>query len=156
QTNYAELHKTGATILELAQRRELSEGLQKARKEETDRLLAIKLLLEQTGQINHANILATTESNRAITRHITRLMVAALAVAFLVSAFASFQLSKSILRPIQLLTRAAREIGQGNLDQIVPVLSHDELGELAHAFNKMADQLKGYRQSTSEQIMRLH
>jgi signal transduction histidine kinase len=156
QTNYAELHKTGASILGLAQRREPSEGLQKARKEETDRLLAIKLLLEQTGQINHANILATTESNRTITRHITRLMIAALAVAFLVSAFASFQLSKSILRPIQLLTRAAREIGQGNLDQIVPVLSHDELGELAHAFNKMADQLKVYRQSTSEQIMRLH
>src|SRR6185503_19293738 len=97
QTNYAELHKTGASILGLAQRREPSESLQKARKEETDRLLALKLLLERTGQINHANILATTESNRAITRHITRLMIAALAVAFLVCAFASFQLSKSIL-----------------------------------------------------------
>jgi NtrC-family two-component system sensor histidine kinase KinB len=153
QTNYQALHNAGVSILGLTQARE-----QKAifDKDAAPRMLAIKLLLEQTGKINHENILATTENIQQITRHITRLMIAGLAVALLISAFASFQLSKSILRPIQLLTKATREIGAGNLDQIVPVLWQDELGELAHAFNNMADQLKVYRQSTSEKIMRLH
>src|SRR6266487_380393 len=113
-------------------------------------------LFKETGLIYYLNDPATTESNQQITRHVTRLMIAGMAVALLISVFASFHLSKAILHPIQLLTRATREVGQGNLDQIVPVLSHDELGELAHAFNKMAAQLKVYHQSTSEQIMRLH
>ena len=38
----------------------------------------------------------------------------------------------------------------------MPVLSSDELGELAVTFNKMAGQLNMYRQSTTEQIIRLH
>ncbi len=153
QTNYAELHKAGASLLALAQPREQQAVFEK---DAYPRLLAIKLLLEKTGKINHKNILATTESNQQIRRHVTRLMIAGMAVALLISVFASFYLSKAILHPIQLLTRATREVGQGNLDQIVPVLSQDELGELANAFNKMAAQLKLYRQSTSEQIMRLH
>src|SRR6478736_4069170 len=67
-----------------------------------------------------------------------------------------FATAKTILRPIQTLTNAAREIGQGNLEQTVPVISTDELGELAVTFNKMAAQLNTYRQSTTEQIIRLH
>ena len=55
-----------------------------------------------------------------------------------VSFCANYYMGKSILRQIQSLTKAAREISQDNLDQIVPVPSHDELGELANAFNAMA------------------
>jgi NtrC-family two-component system sensor histidine kinase KinB len=153
QTNHAELHKAGESILGLSPSREQQAVFDN---EAVPRLLAIKLLLEKTGAINHANILATTENNQEITRHITSLMIAGMAVALLISFFASLHLSQAILRPIQLLTRATREVGQGKLDQIIPVLSHDELGELGHAFNKMAAQLQVYRQSTSEQIMRLH
>src|SRR4029077_4780986 len=62
-------------------------------------------------------------------------------------------LQKSILRPIRSLTASSKELGEGNLDQVVPVLSHDELGELADAFNKMASKLRAYRQVTSDQIL---
>lgn len=153
QTNYHAFHAAGVSILGLTQRR-VQEAILGTNA--SPRLLAINVLLEEIDRANHKNILATTDNIQELTRHITRLMIAALAVAILIYAFASFQLSKSILRPIQLLTRATGEVGEGNLDQIVPVLSHDELGELAHAFNKMAAQLKVYRQSTSEKIMRLH
>jgi signal transduction histidine kinase len=62
-------------------------------------------------------------------------------------------LLRSILAPIQSLTGFARELGEGNLDQVVPVLSSDELGQLADAFNKMAAKLRAYRQITSDEIL---
>ena len=44
-------------------------------------------------------------------------------------------------------------MGQGNLDQVVPVESRDELGQLADAFNKLAGKLRNYRQVTTDQLL---
>jgi len=54
---------------------------------------------------------------------------------------------------VQNLTESAQQLGEGNLDQHVPVQSQDEVGKLAEAFNKMAARLRAYRQSTTEQIL---
>lgn len=118
--------------------------------------LAMNLLLDKVRDAIKENIFATANTIQRINRTITSLLVLGLVIALLISAYASFKLGKSILNPIQTLTKAAREIGQGNLEQTVPVLSADELGELAVTFNKMAAQLNTYRQSTTEQIIRLH
>ncbi len=83
-------------------------------------------------------------------------MIFGMVLALLISAYAGYQLSRSIIEPIQLLTRATRELGEGKMDQPVPVTTKDELGELAQAFNKMAAQLQEYRQSTTEEIVRAH
>src|SRR5262249_55809447 len=61
---------------------------------------------------------------------------------------------RSILRPIQAVTRSARSIGAGDLNQALPVLRHDELGELAEAFNSMARQLRDYRQTHLARLLR--
>jgi signal transduction histidine kinase len=116
----------------------------------------INTALENIHDLNHQAILATSQNIRNITRGVTKLMVAGTVIALLVSAWAGYQLGRSILLPIQWLTRATRELGEGKLDQPVPVATHDELGELALAFNKMAAQLQEYRQSTTEKIVRLH
>jgi two-component system, NtrC family, sensor histidine kinase KinB len=113
-------------------------------------------LLGRIHDLNHRAILSTSQNIRTITREVTRLMLAGMVIAFLVSAYAGYQISRSVLRPIQLLTRASRELGEGKLDQPVPVATRDELGELARAFNQMAAQLQEYRQSTTEKIVRLH
>jgi signal transduction histidine kinase len=44
--------------------------------------------------------------------------------------------------PISRLTRSVNEIRKGNLDQRVEIKSHDELGQLGDAFNRMAWNLK--------------
>jgi len=113
-------------------------------------------LLQRIHDLNHQAILATSQNIRAINSEVTRLMIFGTVIALLFSAYASFQISRSILQPIQLLTRATRELGEDRLAQPVPVNSRDELGELAQAFNKMAAQLREYRQSTSQKIVRLH
>ena len=116
----------------------------------------INLLLEQIHDLNHQAMLETSQNIRTITRQVARLMIIGTIVALLLSAGAGYQLGRSILQPIQLLTQATRELGEGKLGQLVPVAKRDEVGELALAFNKMAAQLQGYRQSTSEQIVRIH
>jgi signal transduction histidine kinase len=116
----------------------------------------INLLLEKIHDLNHQAMLGTSENIRTITRDVTRLMIIGTVVALLFSAYGGYQLSRSILQPIQLLTRATRELGEGKLGQLVPVTTRDEVGELALAFNKMAAQLQEYRQSTSEKIVRVH
>jgi signal transduction histidine kinase len=122
----------------------------------TPALLRMKVLLAKILDLNQQAILATGHRVRQTTSEVTRLMILGLGVALAIFAYASFQLSRSLLKPLQQLTKATRELGQGNLEQTIPVISRDELGELAQAFNRMVGQLKEYRQSTSEEIVRLH
>jgi two-component system, NtrC family, sensor histidine kinase KinB len=120
------------------------------------KMLAITVLLQRIRTLNHEAILATSQSIQKITRNMTHLMVLGMATALLISAYACYQLSRSILKPIQALSEATRELGEGNPGRLVPVNSRDELGNLAVAFNRMAAQLQEYRQSTTEKIVQLH
>ena len=79
----------------------------------------------------------------------------ALAATACLAFLAGLHMVRTILQPIQAVTESARAIGDGNLDQVVPILSDDELGQLARAFNSMARQLRGYRQSQQARLMRL-
>jgi NtrC-family two-component system sensor histidine kinase KinB len=118
--------------------------------------LKIRAVLDRILDLNQQAILATSARVQKIGRDVTRLMVIGMAIALAVSVYACYQLSRAVLQPIQLLTGAARELGQGNLDAKVPIMTRDELGELALAFNQMAAQLREYRAGTTEEIARLH
>jgi HAMP domain-containing protein/HPt (histidine-containing phosphotransfer) domain-containing protein len=48
---------------------------------------------------------------------------------------------RQIVTPLGQLTRAARRIGKGEFSEQVEVVSHDEIGELARAFNRMREAL---------------
>lgn len=61
---------------------------------------------------------------------------------------------RAIVQPIRAVTESALAISAGNLDQVVPVVSNDELGHVAEAFNLMARHLRDYRQSQSAQLLR--
>ena len=83
----------------------------------------------------------------------TRVMLLAIAVALPLELFFAYRLGGAILRPIQRLTESARDLGEGNLDQVLPVNTRDELGQLAEAFNKMAGKLRLYRQSATDELV---
>ncbi|HEY7309837.1 MAG TPA: ATP-binding protein [Gemmataceae bacterium] len=63
--------------------------------------------------------------------------------------------TRAVLGPIQAVTRSAIAIGGGDLNQAVPVLSRDEMGQLAEAFNRMSRQLRDYRDSHSARLLRV-
>jgi signal transduction histidine kinase len=75
-------------------------------------------------------------------------------LAILLAGLLAWHTVRSILRPIQAMTQAARQISAGNPDQVVPYVAQDELGQLAQAFNTMAHHLRAYRQSQSAQLLR--
>jgi two-component system, NtrC family, sensor histidine kinase KinB len=98
------------------------------------------------------------EDENAAARHAaavsTRLMVIALLLAAGVAGLIAVALSRSLLGPIQSVTHAARAMARGDLEQVVPVVSHDELGELATAFNSMARTIREYNQAGTARLLR--
>jgi signal transduction histidine kinase len=56
-------------------------------------------------------------------------------------------LSRSLARPLTEMSRAAGEIAAGKLDQRLTHYSHDELGDLARAFNRMAGDLRAHEEA---------
>ena len=83
-----------------------------------------------------------------------RLMFLALIVSAAVATMLALMLSRSILEPIRAVTRGARAMARGDLDQVVPVVTHDELGELAAAFNTMARTIREFREAGTARLLR--
>ena len=59
-----------------------------------------------------------------------------------ISILLSFVLSKTLIIPIQSLTRAAERVAEGDFSRRIDDSASDEIGELAHTFNNMAGQLE--------------
>jgi len=59
--------------------------------------------------------------------------------------FFAIQLSKPVISPLKKLTEVTKQLARGDLEQRASVESRDEIGELALAFNKMAEDLKKSR-----------
>jgi two-component system sensor histidine kinase BaeS len=60
----------------------------------------------------------------------------------LVLALASVPLVRTIVAPLERLTRAARALGEGDLSTRSGIRRGDEVGELARAFDEMAERLE--------------
>jgi signal transduction histidine kinase len=77
---------------------------------------------------------------------VNRSLLIAIVAGTLVALFLTLLLSRSILRPVTALIGAARAMEKGDLRQRVEVTTKDEIGELAQAFNAMADGLERLEQ----------
>ena len=126
---------------------------------DTGLVLLISDMRGELGKIRGLNYEAILSANHDIqdaSRQVSRWMALGLAVVVAFSIYFCYRIGRSILRPIQALTTATRELGDGNLKESVPVVTNDELGALAVAFNKMAKLLQEYRRCTTAEIVRLH
>ncbi len=69
------------------------------------------------------------------------LLIGAAGLSLLLGILLSYLTSKHLVSPLRQLTQAADRIGQGHLEERVFVNTKDEVGQLAHAFNVMSDNL---------------
>ncbi len=112
----------------------------------------IKDTTQEIIRINQDNMVQADRGARQLSAKSTRYMILAIGAGIAGAIFFAARLQRSILRPIQALTAVSKELGEGRLDQVVPVASQDELGQLADTFNKMATRLRAYRQAMGDQI----
>ncbi|HYV35609.1 MAG TPA: ATP-binding protein [Gemmataceae bacterium] len=115
----------------------------------------IKDLADRILRLNQENMEQAARDARLTSQRSILGLWIGLAVAAALSFALAWRTVQAILRPIRAMTESAQAIGGGNLDQLVSVVSEDELGKLAAAFNVMARQLREFRQSQKARILRI-
>jgi two-component system, OmpR family, sensor histidine kinase ResE len=93
---------------------------------------------EKSGVFVYQSLLVVKET----TRHTTKLILLAAGIAIVLTTVFAFFLSTRITFPLRKMREVAFEVARGKFDTKVPILTHDEIGELAMAFNQMGRQLK--------------
>ncbi len=87
-------------------------------------------------------IIDNKEAARTLNDQLLRIIVEALAVGLVISALLSLLLAKTMVAPIQSLTRAAERVASGDFSDKLESTSRDEIGVLTRTFNDMAGQLE--------------
>jgi PAS domain S-box-containing protein len=82
-------------------------------------------------------------------------ILGAILTSVLLAGAASFLLTRQVTRPLSETRDAAIRVASGDYSTTVPVVSRDELGELARAFNYMAEEIEHYVGQIQEQKSRL-
>ncbi|MBN8208034.1 HAMP domain-containing protein [Bacillus sp. NTK071] len=72
------------------------------------------------------------------------LIYIAAGIAIVLTTIFAFFLSTRITAPLLKMREAATQVAKGKFDTKVPMVTHDEIGELSIAFNRMARQLNNY------------
>ncbi|MDQ5810495.1 MAG: cell wall metabolism sensor histidine kinase WalK [Actinomycetota bacterium] len=82
-------------------------------------------------------------------------ILGAILTSVLLAGAASFLLTRQITRPLSETRDAAIRVASGDYTTAVPVSSRDELGEVARAFNYMAEEIEHYVGEIQQQKSRL-
>lgn len=116
----------------------------------SDKLRELCFQLFQVNQNAMVNAEARTHSIASQTAYGT--MIVSLIVLAL-SIIATAWLIKVVIKPAEELTETVKQIGTGNLDLKIDVLSNDEIGQLSREFNKMTERLRQFEQMNIERII---
>jgi signal transduction histidine kinase len=126
--------------------------------EETDGLraqfYAIKKVVKEIRELNEVGMQKASDQAKHTALISLIVFGGGLVIALALAAILSLRTMRSILQPTLTLIRSAQLIGGGNLDQEVPVMSRDEIGSLAEAFNRMVRQLRDFRRTHLSRLLR--
>ncbi|MFZ3588594.1 ATP-binding protein [Bacillus sp. DJP31] len=94
------------------------------------------------GDQNAVFLYQSLDAVKKTTEQTTNLIFLAAGIAFMLTTFFAFFLSSRITSPLIKMREAALQMAEGKFETKLPVLTHDEIGELGTAFNKMGKKLK--------------
>lgn len=98
--------------------------------------------LSVNGQEGAVYLYQSLDVIKDTTKQTTKLIVLAMGIAIILTTIFAFFLSTRITSPLRKMREAAFEVAKGKFDTKVPILTKDEIGELATGFNQMGRQLK--------------
>jgi signal transduction histidine kinase len=104
-------------------------------------------------QFNQAAIVSADQRAKEASNNAAFAVLFTSVFAIVLILFASVQVSRTIIRPAEKLTEAARRIGQGHLNQKIDITTNDEIGELGSEFNKMTERLRMYEEMNVSQLI---
>ena len=110
--------------------------------------------LEELTKADYSELQKEAKRVSDVARISINFVAVAMVAGIVLSLILSYSLARSLLTPIRALTVSAAALGDGNLENDVPVTSKDELGELARTFNLMAAKLRTYRDATTAKVVR--
>lgn len=114
----------------------------------------IKHTTQAIRDLNEEQMQQASQNAQNLARTSVTIFIAGLCAAILAALLAVWWLQRTLLEPVRAVTEAAIAIGGGQLHQMVPVKTQDEVGRLAEAFNAMASKLRAYRQTNTERLIR--
>ncbi|ARF69149.1 PAS domain-containing sensor histidine kinase [Paenibacillus larvae subsp. pulvifaciens] len=88
-------------------------------------------------------------------RQLWLFLLIGLLILFLLSGFICYRIARGITRPIERITRVARQMANQQYAARVPEAGNDEVGELARTINRMAENLQIQMQHIRENEYRL-
>ncbi len=117
---------------------------------------AVKQSAESILALNQDAMVRKSDAAERSAQHLNELLIAAAALGCLVGVLSSGLLTTRLLRPLGVLSQAARRLGEGDVAARAQVAGRDELAQVALEFNTMADRLQRYRDSTLGQLLAAH
>lgn len=104
--------------------------------------IAVGIPLYLNGEREELFLFQSLESMENAIQSTKRYILLAAGIAIILTTIFAFFLSTRINAPLRKMKEAALAVARGKFDTKVPILTQDEIGELAIAFNQMAKQLK--------------
>ncbi|MFB1050459.1 ATP-binding protein [Paraliobacillus sp. JSM ZJ581] len=90
------------------------------------------------------------------TKQTSEIILLAAGIAIVLMTIFAFFLSTRITQPLIKMREGALELAKGEFKTRVPILTHDEIGELAMAFNRMGRQLNYHIEALSQEKEQLY
>ncbi|MGG4550151.1 ATP-binding protein [Rossellomorea marisflavi] len=107
-----------------------------------ENIIVVGSHLSVNGQEGAVYLYQSLDVIKDTTKQTTKLIVLAMGIAIILTTIFAFFLSTRITSPLRKMREAAFEVAKGKFDTKVPILTKDEIGELATGFNQMGRQLK--------------
>ncbi len=114
----------------------------------------IKRVATQIRRLNQDDMEAASRRARAAAATSRFAAAIGLVIALAATGLLAWRTGRTILRPVEDLTRSAQAVGDGRFDQMVTTNTHDEIGVLVAAFNRMTAQLRDLRQTQAARLVR--
>ncbi|HKC52929.1 MAG TPA: ATP-binding protein [Myxococcota bacterium] len=117
---------------------------------------AVKQSAESILALNQDAMVRKSDAAERSAQRLNELLIAAALLGCVFGVVASSLLTARLLRPLGVLSQAARRLGEGDVAARAQVAGGDEIAQVASEFNTMADRLQRYRESTLGQLLAAH
>jgi signal transduction histidine kinase len=139
---------------EAVETKELRNSFEQFRRSgDTAAILSIRYHLQQILALNMTAIKNKNETSQKAADDATSFLVAIFSLVFIITFSFVINFPSVVTNPIRKLTEAIKEIGEKNYSHRIHIESKDEFGDLANAFNDMAERLEYFESSNLNKLM---